>query len=90
MCTHLQEVLKGGSEELQTWVSLTSVQGKVHQQMVLSAIRWHLQDNQVIRPSQHGVLGSARIGFIFKQSQEGTQSGQMSQTVQTNWVFDTV
>jgi len=37
-------------------VSLTSVLGKVMQQIILSAITWHTQDNQVIRPSQHGFM----------------------------------
>ncbi|KAK4808496.1 hypothetical protein QYF61_005813 [Mycteria americana] len=35
-------------------VSVTSVLGKVMEQIILSAITWHVQDNQVIRPSQHG------------------------------------
>ncbi|KAK4832479.1 LOW QUALITY PROTEIN: hypothetical protein QYF61_023526 [Mycteria americana] len=40
-------------------VSLTSmltgyVMEKVMEQIILSAITWHVQDNQVIRPSQHG------------------------------------
>ncbi|GAB0176192.1 mitochondrial enolase superfamily member 1 [Grus japonensis] len=34
-------------------VSMTSVLGKVMEQIILSAITWHIQDNQVIRPSQH-------------------------------------
>ncbi|KAK4806242.1 LOW QUALITY PROTEIN: hypothetical protein QYF61_013386 [Mycteria americana] len=35
-------------------VSLTSVPWKVMEQIILSAITWHVQDNQVIRPSLHG------------------------------------
>ncbi|GAB0185701.1 mitochondrial enolase superfamily member 1 [Grus japonensis] len=34
-------------------VSLTLLPGKVMEQVILSAIMWHVQDNQVIRPSQH-------------------------------------
>ncbi|KAK4824892.1 hypothetical protein QYF61_021132 [Mycteria americana] len=38
-------------------VSLTSVLGKVIEQtIILSATVWHVQDNQVIRPSQHGFM----------------------------------
>ncbi|GAB0204867.1 mitochondrial enolase superfamily member 1 [Grus japonensis] len=37
-------------------VSLTLVLGKVMEQIILSAITWHLQDNKVIRPSQHGFM----------------------------------
>jgi len=35
-------------------------------------------------------LGSAGIGLIFTRSQEGTQPGWVTQTGQTNRVFDTV
>ncbi|KAK4830877.1 hypothetical protein QYF61_013806 [Mycteria americana] len=35
-------------------VSLTSVPGKLMEQISWSAITWHVQDNQAIRPSQHG------------------------------------
>ncbi|KAK4826515.1 hypothetical protein QYF61_010012 [Mycteria americana] len=37
-------------------VSLTSESGKVMEQMILSAIMQHIQDNQAIRPSQHGFM----------------------------------
>ena len=35
-------------------VSLTSVPGKVMEQIVLREIMWHVWDNRGIRPSQHG------------------------------------
>ena len=37
-------------------VSLTSVPGKVMELFILSAILWHVQNNQVIRPRQHGFM----------------------------------
>ncbi|PKU41093.1 rna-directed dna polymerase from mobile element jockey-like [Limosa lapponica baueri] len=37
-------------------VSLTMVTGKVMEQITLSTIMQHVQDNQVIRPSQHGFM----------------------------------
>ena len=37
-------------------VCLTLVTGKVMEQITLSAITRHVQDNQVIRPNQHGFM----------------------------------
>ncbi|KAJ7408189.1 rna-directed dna polymerase from mobile element jockey-like [Willisornis vidua] len=36
-------------------ISLKSVPGKITEQIVLSAIRQHIQHNQGVRPSQHGI-----------------------------------
>ncbi|GAB0181547.1 mitochondrial enolase superfamily member 1 [Grus japonensis] len=49
---------KGWKEDLGNYrsVSLISVLGKVTKQIILSVITWHIQDNQVIRPSQHGFM----------------------------------
>ncbi|KAK4823769.1 LOW QUALITY PROTEIN: hypothetical protein QYF61_006224 [Mycteria americana] len=35
-------------------VSLTSVPGKLMEQIILSAVTWHVENNQGIKPSQHG------------------------------------
>ena len=37
-------------------VSLTSVPGKVMEQVISGAIKSHIMDNQGIRPSQHGFM----------------------------------
>ncbi|GAB0203341.1 mitochondrial enolase superfamily member 1 [Grus japonensis] len=60
---------KGQKEDLDNYrpVSL----GKVMEQIILSAITWHVQDNQVIRPSQHGFMKGRScltnlISFYYK------------------------
>ncbi|KAK4828250.1 hypothetical protein QYF61_024857 [Mycteria americana] len=51
---------KGWKEDVGNYkhVSLTSVLGKVTEQIILSAITRQVQDSQVIRPSQHGFMKS--------------------------------
>ncbi|KAK4827884.1 LOW QUALITY PROTEIN: hypothetical protein QYF61_022307 [Mycteria americana] len=44
---------KGQKEDLGNY---RPVLGKVMEQGIYSAIMWHLQDNEVIRPSQHGFM----------------------------------
>ncbi|KAJ7408312.1 rna-directed dna polymerase from mobile element jockey-like [Pitangus sulphuratus] len=51
----LQEGLEGRSGNHRP-VSLTSVPGKVMEQIILSTITQHVQDNQGIRPSQPGFV----------------------------------
>ncbi|GAB0198925.1 mitochondrial enolase superfamily member 1 [Grus japonensis] len=45
--------------------SLTLVLWTVMEQIILSAITWHVQDNQVMRPSQHGFMkGRSRLANL--------------------------
>ena len=59
---------KGQKEDPRSYrpVSLTSVPGKVMGQIILSAIMWHTQDNQLMRPTQHGFTkgGSCLMNLI--------------------------
>ncbi|KAF4793763.1 RNA-directed DNA polymerase from mobile element jockey-like protein [Turdus rufiventris] len=47
---------KGQKEDMGDYrpVTLTSVSGKVMEQIILNLIKWHIDDNQGIRPSQDG------------------------------------
>jgi len=51
-------IYKGEQEDPGNYrpVSLTSVSGKVMEQIIFSAVTYYTQDNQVIRPSQHGLM----------------------------------
>ena len=51
---------KGRKENVGTYrtVSLTSVPGKVMEQIILGEITWHVHGIQGIRPSQHGFMKS--------------------------------
>jgi len=50
--------MKGHKEDPGSYrpVSLTSLSGKVMEQIILSAIIWHVQDNQMIKSNQHGFI----------------------------------
>ncbi|KAK4813509.1 hypothetical protein QYF61_009235 [Mycteria americana] len=53
-------------------VSLTSVPGKVMEQIILGAITRHVQDNQVIRPSQHEFMkGRSCLTILISFSDKG-------------------
>jgi len=47
-------------------VSLTSVPGKIMKRFILSVLSGHVQDNQGIRPSQHGFMkGSSCLTILI-------------------------
>ncbi|GAB0177922.1 mitochondrial enolase superfamily member 1 [Grus japonensis] len=60
-------------------LGLTSVPWKVMEQIILSAIMWHVQDNQVIRPRQHGFMKSrfclTNLIFFYDKVDATTLSG---------------
>ncbi|GAB0182055.1 hypothetical protein GRJ2_000670800 [Grus japonensis] len=59
-------------------VSLTLVLGKVMEQIILSAITWHIQDNQVIRPSQHGFMkGRSSLTDLISFYDKGSVLGPL-------------
>lgn len=55
-----EKVLKEDSGNCRP-VSLTSVQEKVMEQVTLTAIIMHIQDNQVIETSQHGLIYERQV-----------------------------
>ncbi|KAK4826106.1 LOW QUALITY PROTEIN: hypothetical protein QYF61_005244 [Mycteria americana] len=77
-------------------VSLTSVLGKVMEQIVLSAITWHLEDNQVMRPSQHGFMKGrsclTNLIFFYDKVNHLVDEGRAVDAVYLdfNKAFDTI
>ncbi|KAJ7425386.1 hypothetical protein WISP_23652 [Willisornis vidua] len=76
---------KGQKEDIGNYrpVSLTSVPGKVMEQIILSASTWHVQDGQGIRPSQHGYRRgrsclSNLISFYDQESEHKPVCGQLA------------
>ncbi|KAK4822905.1 hypothetical protein QYF61_023268 [Mycteria americana] len=52
-------------------VSLTLVPGKMMEQIILSAITQHVEDNQGIKPSQHGQVLLDQPDLLLRQVDEG-------------------
>ncbi|GAB0181743.1 mitochondrial enolase superfamily member 1 [Grus japonensis] len=75
---------------------LTSVPGKGMEQIILSVIMWHIQDNQVIRLSQHGFMKGRfcltnLISFYDKVTHLVDEGGAMDVVyLEFSRAFDTV
>ncbi|XP_065510682.1 olfactory receptor 14J1-like [Caloenas nicobarica] len=75
---------KGRKEDLGTYrsVNLTSVLGKVVEQMILANITQHLQENHVIRPSQNGLVkGRSCLTNLISYYNKVTQLVEEGKTV---------
>ncbi|KAK4828333.1 LOW QUALITY PROTEIN: hypothetical protein QYF61_025802 [Mycteria americana] len=77
-------------------VSLTSVLGKLMEQIILSAITWHVEDNQGIKPSQHGFMkGRSCLTNLISSYDKGTRLVDEGKAVDVVYLdfskaFDTV
>ncbi|KAK4828306.1 hypothetical protein QYF61_025318 [Mycteria americana] len=87
---------KGWKEDLRNYrpVSLTSVPGKVMERMILSAITQHVQDDEMIRPSQHGfMIGRSCLTNLISFYDKVTRlvdEGKAVDIVYLDFTFDTV
>ena len=77
-------------------VSLTSVQGKIMERFILSALTRHVKDNQGIRPSQHrfrkGRCGLTNLISFYDQVTHLVEEGKPVGVVYLDFskAFDTV